>query len=119
MTALYQVSITPRHRVASLVRDPGRATIRSMPRPLRKVVETPELRALDATTREYNQVEARLYELRDKLLADAIAAIRAGLSIAEAARRTGYSREHLSRLYSEANARDGRTKPDASAAEKA
>lgn len=83
-----------------------------MPRPIRRVKDTPELRAFDATVREHNDAEARLYELRDKLVADAIKAIRAGLSIAEAARRSGYSREHLSRLYSEANKRDGWVKPE-------
>ncbi|MET8278239.1 hypothetical protein [Micromonospora sp. NPDC005174] len=82
-----------------------------MPRSIRKVTDTPQLRVFDATVREYNQVEERLYKLRDKLVEDAIAAIRAGLSIAEAARRSGYSREHLSRLYADANKRDGWVKP--------
>ncbi|MEU3452129.1 hypothetical protein ABZ671_00600 [Micromonospora sp. NPDC006766] len=83
-----------------------------MPRSHRKVVETPQSRALDATAREYNQTEDRLAELRDKLVADAIEAIRhGGLSIAEAARRAGYSREHLGRLFAEANELDGWVKP--------
>lgn len=82
-----------------------------MPRHHRKVTDTPELREFDATVRDYNTAEARLFKLRDKLVEDAIAAIRAGLSIAEAARRSGYSREHLSRLYADANKRDGWVKP--------
>lgn len=82
-----------------------------MPRHHRKVQDTPELRVFDATVRDYNAAEARLFKLRDKLVEDAIAAIRAGLSIAEAARRSGYSREHLSRLYADANKRDGWVKP--------
>jgi hypothetical protein len=73
-----------------------------MPRSVRRVVETPESRALDATAREYHRVEARLYELREQLKRDAIKAVRAGLTRAEAARRSGYTREYVSRLVIEA-----------------
>jgi hypothetical protein len=95
-----------------LSRDPGRVTIRSVPRPIRKVVETPESRALDAVVREFDDVEDRLRTLRDEMKEKAIAAVRAGMSRAEAARRAKYSREYMSRLVSEANERDGWT-PDA------
>lgn len=76
--------------------------MRTMPRPIRRVEETPESRALDATAREYNQVEARLVKLRGRLQRDVVAAVRAGMSKAEAARRAGYSREYVSRLVSDA-----------------
>lgn len=76
--------------------------MRTMPRPIRRVQETPESRTLDATAREYNRLEGRLLELRDQLKRDAIAAVRAGMSKAEAARRSGYTREYISRLVAEA-----------------
>lgn len=82
-----------------------------MPRPTRKVTETPESRALDATVGKFDQVEAQLYKLREQMVNDAVLAVRAGLPVAEAARRTKYSREHLSRLVAAANERDGWVKP--------
>jgi len=75
--------------------------MRTMPRPIRRVEETPESRALDATAREYNRVEGRLLELRERLQRDVIAAVRAGMSKAEAGRRAGYSREYVSRLVAD------------------
>lgn len=94
-----------------MVRDPACVTIRNMPRSPRKVVETPESKALDAVVHDFNQTEERLNELRGQLKQAAIAAVRAGMSKAEAARRTGYSREYVSRFVDEANERDG-WKPD-------
>lgn len=73
-----------------------------MPRPIRRVQETPESRALDTTAREYNRVEARLIELRERLQRDVVAAVKAGMSKAEAGRRSGYSREYVSRLVADA-----------------
>lgn len=75
--------------------------MRTMPRPIRKVTETPESRALDTTAREYDRVEKRLLDLREQLKRDVVAAVHAGLSRAEAARRAGYSREYVSRLVAE------------------
>jgi CRP-like cAMP-binding protein len=80
--------------------------MRSVPRPKRRVDETPEAQALDATAREFHRVEERLEALREQLRRDAIAAVRAGMSRAEAARRSGYTREYVSRLVTEAAARD-------------
>lgn len=84
-----------------MVRDTRRARMRTMPRPIRRVEETPESRALDTTAREFNRVEARLVELRERLKQDVVAAVKAGMSKAEAARRAGYSREYVSRLVAD------------------
>jgi hypothetical protein len=83
-----------------------------MPRSTRKITETPESRALDETARKFDEVEAQLYKLREQLVNDAVLAVRAGLPVAEAARRAKYSREHLSRLIAVANERDGWVKPE-------
>jgi hypothetical protein len=74
-----------------------------MPRPIRRVQETPESRTLDVTAREYNRVEARLFELRERLQRDVVAAVKAGMSKAEAGRRAGYSREYVSRLVADSD----------------
>lgn len=79
--------------------------MRTVPRYTRTVEETPEAKALEATVREFDRAQARLKALRDQLQRDMIAAVHAGMSKAEAARRTGYSREHVSRLVSEAESR--------------
>lgn len=83
-----------------------------MPRPTRKVTETPESLALNEVVRRFDDVEAQLYKLREEMVTAAVLAIREGLPIAEAARRTKYSREHLSRLVAVANERDGWVKPE-------
>lgn len=88
-------------------RDLTRATIGSMPRPLRKVADTPEARALDSVRREFDKAEARLEDLREQLKAAAVAAVRAkAMTGAEAARRAGYSREYISRLAADAEKAD-------------
>lgn len=81
-------------------------TIRTVPRSRRRVEETPEAQALDATAREFARVEARLEVLREQLRSDAVAAVKAGMSKAEAGRRAGYSREYVSRLVTEADAKE-------------
>lgn len=82
--------------------------MRTVPRYTRAVEETPQAEALEATVREFDRAQARLKALREQLQRDVIAAVQAGMSKAEAARRTGYSREHVSRLVSEA---EGRSAP--------
>lgn len=62
---------------------------------------------MDAVAREFGRVEARLLNLREDLKAKAVAAVRAkAMTAAEAARRSGYSREYISRLVTEAEKRD-------------
>lgn len=96
----------PRRKSVTLVREVRRVTIRYVPRGKRRVDETPESAILDATAREFHRVEARLEALREQLRKDAVAAVRAGMSKAEAARRAGYTREYVSRLVTESDARD-------------
>jgi hypothetical protein len=72
-----------------------------MPRSTRRVVESPESRAVDEARRAYDKTEALLERQLEDLKTKAIVAILAKkLSIAEAARRVGYSREHMSKVVS-------------------
>lgn len=86
--------------------------MRHMPRPNRRVDETDASRRLDATVKEFDELEERLRAVRTRLQADVVAAVQAGLSKAEAARRAGYSREYVSRLVTEAGKQEVAT-PDA------
>jgi hypothetical protein len=84
------------------VRDLGCAILRVVPRSNRRVVETPESKRLDAVSREFTRAEERLRVLREDLKSATIAAVEAGLSVSEAARRAGYTREYVSKLVNEA-----------------
>lgn len=108
----------PRTKSVTLVRDMTHATIRSVPRGPRKVNVSDELLAFDKLVREFELAEARATKLREQVLESMVTNVRAEkLTIAEAARRTGYSREHLSRYYTDANKRDGWTPPPKKQAE--
>ncbi|MDG4791978.1 hypothetical protein O7626_39890 [Micromonospora sp. WMMD1102] len=66
-----------------------------------------EATALDEAARAFQRTEALLDRQREDLWNKIVAACRAGMSKAEAARRTGYSREYVSDLVKAANERDG------------
>ncbi|GAA0720187.1 hypothetical protein Drose_06475 [Dactylosporangium roseum] len=59
----------------------------------------PEADALDAAAKVFARIEEQFERARADLQAKAIAAIDADMSVAEAARRAGYTREHLSKVY--------------------
>ena len=86
--------------------DLVRGTLVHMPRVVRKIPDTPEVRALDAVAARYNDLESQLEKLRQELKDAVIAAVRSGLSKSEAARKSGYTREYVSRLVSDANKAD-------------
>jgi hypothetical protein len=98
-----QLPTVPRSEITTSSRDKRRVTMGAMPRLNRRAQVTPESEHLDAVVRDFNRTEARLIELRAKLQDAVIAAVLDGkLSRAEAARRAGYSREHVSRLVTAA-----------------
>lgn len=84
------------------VRDTSCDTIRHVPRSHRRVEETPESKALDAISREFTRLEERMRPLREQLKAATLAAIEAGMSVSEAARRSGYTREYVHKLIAQA-----------------
>lgn len=69
-----------------------------MPR-ARNTTVGPEADALDAAAMARNVAEEAANSARLVLLTAAIEAIDAGMSVAEAARRAGYTREHMSKLH--------------------
>jgi hypothetical protein len=93
-----------RTRFTTLNHESHCETLLFVPRPLRKSVDTPESRALDESVRAFDRLEAQLERQRADMQAKAVAAVRAGMSRAEAARRAKYSREYVSRLVSAADA---------------
>lgn len=65
-----------------------------------------EAAALDDAARAFQRTEALLDKQREALHAAIVKACRANMSKAEAARRTGYSREYISDLVNAADRRD-------------
>lgn len=72
-----------------------------------------EATALDDAARAFQRTESLLDRQREDLWNKIVLACRAGMSKAEAARRTGYSREYISDLVNAANKRDDWTPPPA------
>lgn len=62
----------------------------------------PEADALDAAALARDEAEKVASEARLNVVQAMIAAIDADMSVAEAARRAGYTREHASKLYAAA-----------------
>ncbi len=76
-----------------------------MPR-ARNTSTSPEAQAIDEATKAFTRVEAQYERLRAELHAAIVAAVRAGVSKAEAGRRGGYSREYVTALVKDADQRD-------------
>lgn len=75
-----------------------------MPRPRIRAKDTAYLRELDAAVREYERAERRLEQATERMMAALLVALddkETNLSVTEAARRMGYSREQLSRIVSQ------------------
>lgn len=85
--------------------------MRNVPRGPRQAQETPESLTLDVVAREYNRTEAKLKALHEQLIDATVKAVEAGMSKSEAARRTGYTREHVSRMVSVRNVVKKKTDP--------
>jgi tRNA(Glu) U13 pseudouridine synthase TruD len=83
-------------------REGDRVTISAMPRSWGRVTEKPEGDALDEAARAFKEVEAEFESRRLRLILSMVKAKQAHISVAEIGRRTGYTREHASRLISEA-----------------
>lgn len=74
-----------------------------MPRPRIRANNTAHLRELDAAIREVERAEKRLEHATERMMAALFAALddeETNLSVTEAARRMGYSREQISRIVS-------------------
>lgn len=69
-----------------------------MPR-ARNTSTSPEADALDAAAKAFARLERQIEEARALLQGSAVDAIRSGMSVAEAARRAGYTREYMSKVY--------------------
>ncbi len=91
------------------VRDRGHATIRPMPRP-RTNTTSPEATALDQAARDFTKAEQVADTKRKALHAAVVAAVRSGMSKSEAARRAGYTREHVADVVDKAA--EDTAKPD-------
>ena len=104
MGARSQIGAKTRTDVAPWIRDPGCATITDVPRPRRAPSVGPAADALDEARRTFDRTERQLERLRDELKCAVIAAVRAGMSKAEAGRRSGYSREYVTTLVKAADA---------------
>ncbi len=76
-----------------------------MPR-ARNTTSGPEADRLDAAAKARDKAEDAAALARLEVLNALVAAIDADMSIAEAARRAGYTREHASKLYSTAKNTD-------------
>jgi DNA-directed RNA polymerase specialized sigma subunit len=89
-----------------------------MPRRTRAYQETDASRTLDEVVKRYDRTEKQLAaisaELKEAVVAMGreVLAKQSDLTLAEVARRVGWSREYVSRVVAEANKRDGWT-PDA------
>lgn len=86
-----------------------RATIATMPRRVRHYDETSASRELDALVAEREDLEKRLEATERKIWDQTVVVAREKnrITIAEIARRVGYSREHVSRFITDANKREG------------
>ena len=73
-----------------------------MPRSLHRVTDSPEATALDEASHAFDQAEQAYENARRHLIAAMVTADAAGISKAEIGRRTGYTREHASKLITEA-----------------
>jgi hypothetical protein len=93
--------MTKRSQVAHSTREHGRGTITGMPR-AKNSTTGPEAEALDAAALARDEAEKHASEARLNVVKAMIAAIDAKMSVAEAARRAGYTREHASKLYATA-----------------
>lgn len=62
----------------------------------------PHVDALDAARKQYDEVEPVAIAARVALQAAIVGAITRGMTVAEAARRSGYTREHVSKMWSAA-----------------
>lgn len=79
------------------------ATIRTVPRYVRPIVESDITRALDAKVRTFNTAQEQMERARDELKAAIVDAVRVhNIPASDVARLTGYTREHVSRLVNAA-----------------
>lgn len=101
---MYIHSMTTQAMFASRTHGNDRVTMHRMPRSLHRVTDSPEATALDEAAHAFDQAEAAFERARRDLIEAMVTADKAGISKAEIGRRTGYTREHASKLISEARA---------------
>lgn len=75
----------------------------------RNTSTAPEAAAIDEAARVYDKAEAAFNRAREELHRRIVAAVRVGVSRAEAARRSGYTREYVSGLVKAAEEKADRT----------